>query len=117
MIRKLLKWIFKKEYSEALALLENAKSIPARYVKYEVYKIDSLQFLEPMQEIIKSPYFKFWLLERKGEYDKLIKYGTVINRDMNIGRAMAIDEILSDCVTFDTKYHELIEEQGKNAQI
>ena len=117
MIRKFFKWLFAKEYKEALALLESARAVPVKYVKYETYSFDSLRFLEPMQETIKSPYFKFWLLERKSEYDRLVKYGTVINRESNIGRSMAIDEILADCATFETKYRELIDEQAQNAKI
>lgn len=117
MIRWLLKWLFRKEYKEALRLVESARSIPVRYVKYDTYKMDSLEFLGPMQDTIKSPLFKFWLFERKAECERLIKYGTLNNRDMNIGRAMLIDELLADCVGFETKYRELIEEQAQNAKI
>jgi hypothetical protein len=117
MIRWMLKWVFKKEYSEALKLLEAAQAIPLRYVKYDTYKLDSLQFLEPMQETIKSTYVKYWLFSRRDEYERLIKYGTAINRDQNIGRAMAIDELLLDLAGFGAKYRELIEEQAKDAKI
>lgn len=117
MIRAILRWLFKKEYAEAKALIESAKALPVRYVKYETYGIDTIQFLDPMQEIIKSTQFKFWLFERKAEYDKLIKYGTVANREMNIGRSMAIDELLADCVSFDTKYREILAEQATNAKV
>ena len=117
MIRRLLKWLFAKEYAEARALIENAKALPVRYVKYESYNMDTMQFLIPIQEIIKSSYFRFWLLERKAKYSEAIKYGTIEDRDLNIGRAMAIDQIFIDCVNFETKYRELLEGQAENAKV
>ncbi len=118
MIRRFLKWIFKKEYAEAMVLVEQARSLPARYVKYESYSMKSLQFLDPLQSIIKNVYFKFWLLERRANYFEAIKYGDLTNREMNIGRAMAIDELLNvDCMNFEKDYRELIEEQARDAKI
>jgi hypothetical protein len=118
MIRFFLNWLFKKQYAEARQLLDAAKALPARFVKYDHYDMATMRFLQPIQEIIKSVFLKFWLLERRAEYERLIKYGDLINREMNIGRAMAIDELLKDCQAFESKYNEiLIEESNKNVEI
>ena len=113
-----MKWlfrrIFKRELAEVAAITKAAKEhFNLQYVKYETFNMESEAFLFQVQMIIKSPVFLFWVLERKRQYEDLIKYGTPTNRENNLGRAMAMDEMLRDIKTFETKYRELLAEKAR----
>ena len=110
----LFRWIFKRELAEVAAITKAAKEyFNVQYVKYETFGMDSEAFLFPVQMIIKSPVFLFWVLERKRQYEDLIKYSTPANRENNLGRAMAMDEMLKDMKTFETKYREILAEKAR----
>jgi hypothetical protein len=110
MIKKLLRWLFKKEYQEAKDLIEQAKAYNNKvFINYTRYPLDSKEFILGVQLIINSEFLTIWLNERKLTYDSLVKYGTVVNRENNIGRSMAIDELLKDADTFKSCYKELLE--------
>jgi hypothetical protein len=121
MIKAFFRWLFKAEYLEAQLMLQKAKEIKPAYVKYDVLNIKSFSFLTKMQDIMKSPEFKFWLAERQREYDRLVKYSTVtndFNRSLNIGRSMAIDDLLSDLEMYNKDYLILLntDKEAANAE-
>jgi hypothetical protein len=107
-VRWFFKWLFKKKYAEALALVEQAKRLGDKYVTYQTFNVAEQPFLYAMSEIERMPEVKFWLLERQRQIDKLIKYSTDGNRDHNIGRSMLIDELLGDLKKFKAQYVALL---------
>lgn len=126
MIKTLLKILFRKEFycarqeyvEEARQLLDDAKKTSKKkYVKYERFDLLGELFLSNISQIIDNRYLLCWLNERRDEYDRLIKYGSTENRDMNIGRSMAIDELLIDMDNFAIKYNELLKENENEQQI
>lgn len=117
MIKKLIRWLFKKEYAKVQTLINKAKEYDnIRFVKYEVFDMATEKFLFPIQSIIKSDVFLYWLLERKRQYEELVKYGTVANRENNLGRAMAMDEMLRDCETFKNAFTDILTSKTKVAE-
>jgi hypothetical protein len=110
----LFRWLFRRELAEVTAITKAAKEyFNVQYVKYETFSMDSEAFLFPIQSICKSAALLFWVLERKRQYEDLIKYGTPANRENNLGRAMAMDEMLKDMRTFETKYLEILAEKAR----
>lgn len=110
MIKAILRWIFRKECSEILELLALAKEAKnVKYVSYQIFDTMSETFLEPIQDIIKSKQFMFWMLERRRQADNAIKYEGIQNRELNMGRSMGIDEIFNDAVMFKKRYEEGLE--------
>jgi uncharacterized FlgJ-related protein len=115
-----MKWlfrlIFKKELDEVAEITRQAKAhlnIQIEYVNYETFDMESERFLLSILSNVKNPTFLFWILERKRRYDDLIKYGTTANRENNIGRAQAMDELLHDMKIFEQKHNELIAQKAK----
>lgn len=116
MIKRLLRWLFAVELAELRELAESAKAVKPVYVSYERMDASGEEFLSAIAEHVQNnKAILYWLCERQKEYDRLIKYGTQTNRDMNIGRSMCIDEILSDIVKFNEDWKDLLEEK-KNAR-
>jgi len=121
MIKAFFRWLFKVEYEEARLMLQKSKEIKPIYVKYEVMNTKSFTYLLKMQDIIKSPEFKFWIAERQREYDRLVKYSTVtsdFNRTLNIGRSMAMDDLLNDLEMYNKDYLMLLntDKEAANAE-
>jgi hypothetical protein len=108
-MRRFFKWLFKKEYAEALSLVEQARKLGDKYVAYQTFNVTESPFLFAMSEISEMPEVRFWLLERQRQADQLVKYSTDGNRDHNIGRSMLIDELLGDLKKFKVSYLELLE--------
>jgi hypothetical protein len=118
MIKALLKWLFKKEYAEALNLIRQAKNASFnRYIKIDPFDMKDEGFIIPILQIVNTKEFIFWLVERKGQYENLIKYGTPANRENNIGRAMAIDELLGDCENFKVRHLENVNRQKEVSNV
>ena len=118
MIKAFFRWLFKDEYQEAQLLLQKAKEINPAYVKYEVLNTKGFAFITKMQDIIKSAEFKFWIAERQREYDRLVKYSTVtndFNRSLNIGRSMAMDDLLNDLEMYNKDYLTLMNTDNEAA--
>ena len=103
--------LFAKEKKQFAELIKKAND-SVKYVTYKPLDFCSMQFLHGVQSIISSEFILFWLNERKRQYDELIKYAPIANRDNNIGRSMAMDELLGDCIKFKTDYDTLLTQKG-----
>lgn len=125
MIKKFIRWLFAKEFDavrsefvkDARELLEEAKKTSKRqFIRYDRFDLLGENFLLHINPIVKNKYLLCWLNERKYEYERLIKYGSVENRDMNIGRAMAMDELFKDLEDFELRHAKLLEEKENAKQ-
>jgi hypothetical protein len=119
MIKRIIALLFAKELKsakdEAIAevrdILASAKvTAKKQYVKYDRFELDSAEFLYGIQPLFDNKYLTCWILERQREYDRLTKYGDTLNREMNIGRSMAIDELQKDLEIFRSRMEDILEE-------
>ena len=122
MIKRLIKWLFSKEFdaaraeslSEARALIESAKQTGRKvYVKYDVMDLDGPRFLHGIQPVLKCDAFIAWMQNRKETLDHEIKYGNQALLQNNLGRAIAIDAILRDIEVFTARYDEMLNERAE----
>ena len=119
MIKKLIAFLFAKEIkaakdraiAEVRDVLASAKlTAKKQFIRYDRFELDSAEFLYGIQPLFDSKYLTCWMLERQREYDRLIKYGDILNREMNIGRSMAIDELQKDLEIFKSRMEDILEE-------
>lgn len=119
MIKIFIQWLFAREFAQARAeilapaqaLLADAKKLPRKeYIKYDRMDLDGGEFLFGIQTVVDHRCTIAWLNARRDQYTELVKYGTPANRDNNLGRVMAMDELFKDLEIFKAKYLQALEE-------
>lgn len=124
MIKRLIRWMFKKEFedelsftvSEARACLKLAKDTKETvYTAYRRYEPGSREFLWGIQPLVGNPFVVSWLNEHKNNCLALMGGSMVHNDSEKVLRGMAqvilIDSLLRDLENFGVKHAELLAEE------